>query len=219
MAMYWPPLLAAILDVAALPLAAQPALSPSIEADADYLLTTTDFMDAQFGMAIEAVEERQGTLAISTTGAEMVFEPSAGVLHLRQRLGKRREAAVVSFGESALEGLTVERKGTGAVLLSARGGELQMRVNGDSLLMLRDAEPLAFPIRWASIPCRCAPTPATAYSWMSTGAWAVTSPLASPSSDHPSSSMQIELSDTRLPQARSSGSAWRRRSLTIGTHP
>ena len=50
---------------------------------------------------------------------------------------------MVAFPEGALEGLKVERKGTGAVLLSSRGGKLRMRINGDSLLMMKDAEPLS----------------------------------------------------------------------------
>lgn len=121
----------------------QPTLSPSLEADANYLLTTTaDFMQVQFGMAITDVQERNGYLVVRTTGAEFFFQPSAGVLQLRQRIGKPRLAAEVTFPAEALNGLKVVSKGTGAVLLEARGGKLRLRINGDSLLMLKDVEPL-----------------------------------------------------------------------------
>jgi len=119
-----------------------PALSPSIEHDADYLLTTSDFTAPQFGMAVEGVRQAEDRLVVRTTGAEFVFEPAAGVLHLRQRLGRAREAAVATFSEGALTGLKIERQSNGAVLLSAGDGKLQLRINGDSLLMLRDARGL-----------------------------------------------------------------------------
>ncbi len=48
-----------------------------------------------------------------------------------------REAVVVTFAKGALSGLAVQRKGSGAVLLSAGGGRLTLRINGDSLLMLK----------------------------------------------------------------------------------
>jgi len=118
---------------------ALPAVSPSIEHDAEYLLTTDDFSDAQFGMAVEGVSEDGGRITVRTTGAEFVFEPATGTLRLLQRLGTAREAAVVSLGEGTLAGLKIERRSEGAVLLSAREGELRIRINGDSLLMLRDA--------------------------------------------------------------------------------
>lgn len=51
----WPVILFA-LSLPAWARAADPPPSPSIEADAEYLLTTTDFMDAQFGMAVEATD-------------------------------------------------------------------------------------------------------------------------------------------------------------------
>jgi hypothetical protein len=131
---------------------AEPSLSPSIEADADFLLTTTDFAQAEFGMAVEAVEATPTRVTVRTTGAEFVFEPRAGLLHLRQRLGKAREAAVVNLGPGALTGLAVDRRGTGAVLLTANGGRLRLRINGDSLLMLKTEAPLAVSYRLGFYP-------------------------------------------------------------------
>ena len=132
-------LLALVLNTIAADEQALPPVSPSVEHDAEYLLTTDDFSCSQFGMAVEDVREDGGRLTVRTTGAEFVFEPAAGTLRLRQRLGKAREAAVVSLGEGALTELKVEHRSEGAVLLSARGGDLRIRINGDSLLMLRDA--------------------------------------------------------------------------------
>jgi hypothetical protein len=127
--------------------AAQPDLSPSIEADADYLLTMTDLMTAQFGMAVDGVEAKGGRLTVRTTGAEFVFEPAKGLLHLKQRLGKPREAAVVTFPKGALAGLAVQRMSSGTVLLSAGPERLTMRINADSLLMLKTMLPMTVSYR------------------------------------------------------------------------
>jgi len=114
-----------------------PQVSPSVEADAEYLLTTTDFMDSQFGMEVRDVEAGADALTVRTTGAEFVFQPSTDTLELRQLLGMARTAATVQFPDGALKGLAVTRQGSGAVLLNASEGALEMRINGDSLLMLR----------------------------------------------------------------------------------
>lgn len=119
-----------------------PPLSPSVKADAEYLLSTTELMDAQFGMAVEAVEENSETLTVRTTGAEFRFERRASCLHLHQRLGKSREAGRVTFPHGTLNRLKVERKGTGAVVLSSQNGAVKMRINGDSLLMLKSVSGL-----------------------------------------------------------------------------
>ena len=124
-----------------------PAVSPSIEADADYLLTTTDFMQAQFGMSIEGVQATPERVVVRTTGAQFAFEPKTGLLRLSQRLGKPREAAVVTFPQGALSGLAIERQGTGAVLLTADRGRLKLRINADSLLMLKPERALAVSYR------------------------------------------------------------------------
>ena len=119
------------------------SVSPSLEADADYLLTTSDFMDAQFGMSVDGVEQAPGGVTVRTTGAEFVFEPDAGLLHLRQRLGIAREVATVSFPPDALRGLRVRREGSGAVLLATGRSGLQLRINADSLMMLKTPSPLS----------------------------------------------------------------------------
>lgn len=134
------------------PASALPALSPSIQADADYLLTTTDFMDAQFGMAVEGVEQANGRITVRTTGAEIDFDRGPGVIRLRQRLARPRETATFTAGPESLDGLRVERQGTGAVLLSGREGKLQVRVNGDSLVMIRCAEPLTATLEVGFVP-------------------------------------------------------------------
>jgi len=119
-----------------------PPVSPSIEHDADYLMTTRDFSSAQFGMALEWVRESERGITVRTTGAEFAFEPAAGTLKLRQRIGKARQVATVTFPPTALTGLKVDWHSDGAVMLSAHRGRLQMRINGDSLLMIRYARAL-----------------------------------------------------------------------------
>lgn len=123
--------------------AADPQLSPSLEADAEYLLTTDDFMEAAFGMAVSEAAPRDDTVLVRTTGAEFVFEPAGSTLAVRQRLGREREAVRVAFPPGALEGLRVTRRGSGAALLANAAESLRVRINADSLLMLQSAEPLA----------------------------------------------------------------------------
>jgi len=102
-------------------------LSPSIEADAEYLLTTTDFMSAQYGMEVEATDASADRVLVRTTGADFVFSPQEDLLRINQRLGLPRECAVVSFAKGALAGLGIGREGTGAVLLRSGDGKLRMR--------------------------------------------------------------------------------------------
>jgi hypothetical protein len=123
-------------------LAVDPPVSPSIEADAEYLLTTTDFMDAQFGMAVTATSADADRILVQTTGAEFAFDPADGRLVVRQRLGRVREVTRVTFLPGVLVGLQVERQGTGAVLLRNGAGTLKLRINGDSLMMLQSERAL-----------------------------------------------------------------------------
>jgi hypothetical protein len=129
--------------VAAACLAAEPAVSPSIEADAEYLLTTTDFMQAQFGMNLEVVNGGPERVVLRTTGAGIAFTPGTDTIQIRQRLGQEREAAQVTFPAGTLAGLRVTRSGTGAALLANGAGTLELRVNADSLIMARSTAPLA----------------------------------------------------------------------------
>lgn len=154
----WYLLLAAMLLLTAAAVAAEPALSPSLEADADYLLSTTDFMNPQLGMRVEQVDTGSQRVLIRTTGAEFVFSPAANRLTISQLLGRKREAVQVAFPAGALSGLAIERKGDGAVLLRNGSGSLQLRINGDSLLMLKTRQPL-------ELSCRVAFTPAAVHSF------------------------------------------------------
>ena len=123
-------------------LAAEPTVSPSIEADADYLLTTADFMHAQFGMSLEVADAGPERIMLRTTGAEIAILPGGDTVRVRQRLGREREAVQMAFPVGTLAGLHVTRCGSGAALLANGAGTLQMRVNADSLIMLRSAAAL-----------------------------------------------------------------------------
>lgn len=144
-------LLALLLGLPALA-ADLPPVSPSVETDAEYLLTTTDFMNAQWGMAITGTRVSDGQVIVRTTGAEFTFTPRDGGLVVRQLLGRKREAVRVTFPERALNGLRVERAGSGAVLLSNAAGTLTLRVNADSLLMLQSRRPLDLHVELAFTP-------------------------------------------------------------------
>ena len=137
---------------------ALPQLSPSVEADAEYLLTTDDFTQPQMGMAVEQVEQVADGLRVTTTGAELVFRAPDDSIELSQRLGKARKAAVLQLPQGALTGLEVTRQAAGAVLLSAGQGALRMRINADSLLMLKSEQPL-------SVSCALSFLPTTVRQW------------------------------------------------------
>jgi hypothetical protein len=124
-------------------LAADPPLSPSLEADAEYLLGTADLMQAQLGMRLEVVPTDAAQVVLRTTGAEVAFLPARDRIRFRQRLGREREAAELSFPAGTLAGLHVTRSGPGAALLANRDGSLRLRLNADSLLMLRPSGAMA----------------------------------------------------------------------------
>jgi len=118
-------------------------LSPSIEADAEQLLSSSDLAKAQFGMAVESARSSSDGISIRTTGADFVFERAQGLLKVGQRLAKERSVVTVAFPAGFLDGLKVEGSESGSVLLSAGQGNLKLRINGDSLLMLQCVEPMA----------------------------------------------------------------------------
>ena len=117
-------------------------LSPSIEADAEQLLLSSDFSSAQYGMAVENAAPRDGGVAIRTTGSDFSFEPTHGTLKVSQRLACERSVANVVFPPGSLAGLKIEGSESGSVLLSAGHGRLKLRINADSLVMLQSSEPL-----------------------------------------------------------------------------
>src|SRR5262249_26302457 len=117
-------------------------LSPSIEADAEHLLLSSDLSKEQFGMAVEQAQASDSDVTVRTTGANFVFEPGSGSGKLSQRLGRRRQAGTIAFPPACLTDLKVEGSASGAVSLSAGQDRLKLRINGDSLLMLQSSEPL-----------------------------------------------------------------------------
>ncbi len=121
-------------------------LSPSIEADAEQLLLSSDLAGAQFGMAVEGVRSFDNGFEIRTTGADFVFEPANRLLKLGQRLSQERSVASLVFPPQCLDGLKIEGSESGSVRLSAGQGRLNLRVNGDSLLMLRSSDPLTITV-------------------------------------------------------------------------
>jgi hypothetical protein len=127
-------------------------LSPSIEVDAEHLLQSDDFSKAQYGMGVESVRRGKKGVSIRTTGGIFEFDPNGGFLKLSQRLGMKRSAASVTFPAGFLDGLKVEGSGSGSVRLSAGRKRLQLRVNGDSLLMLRSSEPLSLTVSVDFVP-------------------------------------------------------------------
>jgi len=103
------------------------------------------FMKAAWHMKIEGVEESPDKIVV-TTGATFAFAPATDTLTCRQRIGKERRVLTVWLGGQALAGLKVKAKDTGAVILTSEAG-LTVKVNCDSLLMLRTAKPIGATFR------------------------------------------------------------------------
>ncbi len=113
------------------------------------LVSDQIFMRALWGMRIEKCAARADSVEVVTTGAVFSFNSTDSTLQCRQRIGAKRQTLSVRFPAGLLSGLSVAAKDTGAVILKSSAG-LTVKVNCDSMLMLRTASPalLDFSIPW-----------------------------------------------------------------------
>lgn len=110
------------------------------------LMAPEMFPDAQFGMAVESVEQAAERVTIVTTGATISIDPESGVVTYAQRIGHQRSVAELHLG-GGLAGLEVTHRGSGFARVVCAEPALTLRVNGDSLVMLQCHEPLEVSVR------------------------------------------------------------------------
>ena len=110
------------------------------------LLSDQIFMNAMWHMAVEQVDEEGPVVTVTTTGATFRFDPEAGTVAVRHRLGTARPALTLAADAGALAGLRVVARDTGAVILTSEAG-VRLKVNCDSMLMLRSQAPCTLRMR------------------------------------------------------------------------
>lgn len=99
------------------------------------------FPEPQRGMEVLSGYARDGgDVEVVTTGAVFVVHAQSGDIVCNQRIGRKREVAVLHLGRP-LEGLRITHSGPGFVRVTAENSPLTLRINGDSLLMLHTAVP------------------------------------------------------------------------------
>ena len=92
------------------------------------------FPVGQFGMAVEKVEQHEdGTTTVTTTGATFKLNPAESTIECRQRLGRERLCATITFAPGTFEGVKAVPPTDGAAIWKMPAGRL--RINCDSLLM------------------------------------------------------------------------------------
>jgi hypothetical protein len=110
------------------------------------LMAPSVFPDAQRGLTVESVVEKDGAVTVTTTGAVMVLDGKSGTVSFRQRIGGERAVAMLYLGQP-LAGVKVTHNGTGFARVTIDEPKATIRVNGDSLFMLQAHAPLRAAVR------------------------------------------------------------------------
>lgn len=110
------------------------------------LMDPSAFPDAQRGLAVESVAEKDGNVTITTTGAVMVMDAAKGVMSFRQRIGGERPVATLDLGQP-MTGVKITHNGKGFARVTIEEPKATVRVNGDSLFMLQVHAPLSPSVR------------------------------------------------------------------------
>ena len=97
------------------------------------LLATEVLPGASLGMTVEDVLDGE-RVTVRTLGADFVIDRSADPIECRQRIAAQRPVAVIRLPPGTLADLRVTSRTPGAPVFS---GKSTLRINGDSLLMLR----------------------------------------------------------------------------------
>ena len=110
------------------------------------LMDPAVFPEAQRGLVVESVVEKDGAVTITTTGAVMVLDAKSGTVAFRQRIGGERPVAMLYLGQP-LVGVKVTHRGAGFARVTIDEPKATIRVNGDSLFMLQVHAPLRAAVR------------------------------------------------------------------------
>lgn len=108
--------------------------STDVPVNAQYLLKPGVFPNAQFGMSVKSVED--GSMArVVTTGAEFLINKELDTIKCTQRISRHRNVSTISLPKGTLSNIRLSSRTSGAAIFS--GGSTTLRINGDSLLMLK----------------------------------------------------------------------------------
>jgi hypothetical protein len=92
------------------------------------------FPDASFGMALQSATD--GDVArVITTGAEFLIDKRNGQIECKQRIAKQRTVSTIKLAQGALADLKLSHQSSGAAIFT--NGKATVRINGDSLLMIK----------------------------------------------------------------------------------
>ena len=136
--------LASVVLVCLIPLASA-AAHAAIPTFQD-LMDPSVFPEAQRGLVMESVAEKDGTVTITTTGAVMVLDEKSGTVWFHQRIGGERLVAILYLFQP-LTGVKVTHNGAGFARVTIDEPKATIRVNGDSLFMLQVHAPLRAAVR------------------------------------------------------------------------
>ncbi len=117
-------LLAAGLSVSAAPPTFRDLMKPEM------------FPDAQFGMSVKSSTASRDKITVTTTGARVIVDGPAGTVSFTQLVGHKREVAKFKLPVK-LSGGKVVSKASGYVLMRFAKPGVDIRINGDSLVMFK----------------------------------------------------------------------------------
>ncbi len=100
------------------------------------LMSPDIFTKPQCGMVVRSVSRTGGTLRVITTGAEVTLREGRNEIAFRQRIGHRRQVALLHLPEP-IQGMDVEQHNAARVMIRVRRPALRIRINGDSLFMIQ----------------------------------------------------------------------------------
>lgn len=104
---------------------------------ADDFFKPTLLPDASYGMQLESATDGPQARVV-TTGAEFILDKAADTIECRQRIAKMRSVAKIRLPAGTLKNVTLTTKTSGAAIFTSSGeAKGAVRINGDSLLMMR----------------------------------------------------------------------------------
>ncbi len=114
------------------------------------------FPDAQFGMAVKSSSIAGDKITVTTTGAKVLVDGPSGIVSFTQLIGHKREVAKFKL-PTKLTGGKIVAKGSGFVLMSFAKPGVNIRVNGDSLVLFHTQKPMLVKVL-KSIPVAFSPS-------------------------------------------------------------
>ncbi len=134
--------------------AAAPRGAPPAAPTFQELMDPARFPDPQRGMVVESAARTPTGIRVVTSGAEITLDPRSGEIRFGQRIGRRRELAVLRTGQP-WEGVELTHTGAGFARIVVARPRLTVRINGDSLFMLHARDRLTATVTRAIEPAWC----------------------------------------------------------------